>query len=263
MIDNTRKTRPSKGAMWWQQMTDEFFDIEFENMFEGKSSNARNIELCICAFISKNWDKKVRTCVIKIRLSTFIDKLNDESIDLDIIKDVSQKLLLLNRIDQFQVLKQGKTQKLLYEVKSMLPRLDNYNKQEILKETRLEEITAIAEFLEIPHSINDSSRDEFVQYVYTKRHGSKKDKDSQLSNEVFEEYLKKYSNKDKNTGKDNKGQSGLSNNKEDKDNGNKKTSSSQAQSDQGSDDELMININGEDVPFSEYKNHMDKEINSH
>jgi hypothetical protein len=27
--------------------------------------------------------------------------------------------------------------------------------------------------------------------------------------------------------------------------------------------EVMLNINGEDVPFSEYKNHMDKEINSH
>ena len=246
MTDDTRKTRPSKGAMWWQQMTDEFFDIDFENVFEGESSNARNIELCICAFIAKNWDKKVRTCVIEVRLSTFIDKLNDESIDLNNIKDISQKLLVLNRIDQFQVLKKSKTTKLLYEVKSMLPRLDNYNKQEILKENRLDEIRVMGESLGIPHSINDSTLDEFIEYVYIKRHGTKKQKDSQLSNDVFEEYLKKSSKIEQHTGKENTEHIGLSNNGSNN-NINNKTSSPQASSDKGSDDDINPFAFGEQV----------------
>ena len=74
-MSEDKKTRPRKGAMWFQEMTDDYFDIEYENMFEGCSSNARNIEALIKHFITKNWDRKVRTCVVDIRTSTVLDKL--------------------------------------------------------------------------------------------------------------------------------------------------------------------------------------------
>ena len=52
-MSEDKKTRPRKGAMWFQEMTDDYFDIEYENMFEGCSSNARNIESLIKHFITK------------------------------------------------------------------------------------------------------------------------------------------------------------------------------------------------------------------
>jgi len=188
-----KKIRPRKGAMWYQQMTDDYFDIEYENMFEGCSSNARNLEGLIQSYISKNWDKKVRTCVIDIRTSTVLDKLNDDSIDLDVVKDISQKLLLLKRIDQFQMINKGK--KIRYEIKEMLDRLDNFSKNEERAEKRKEEIRKEGVVLGVPHSITDSSLDEFVEYIFTKIYTSDKQKEKSgfELNPRFEEYFNKSS----------------------------------------------------------------------
>jgi hypothetical protein len=188
-MSEDKKTRPRKGAMWFQQMTDDYFDIEYENMFEGCSSNARNLEGLIQSYIAKNWDKKIRTCVADIRTSTVLDKLNDDSIDLDVVKDISQKLLLLKRIDQFQMIENEK--KIRYEIKGMLNRLDIYNKNEIRAEIRKEEIREEGIKLGVPHSITDSSLDEFVEYVFIKIYTSDKQKEKSgfTLNPRFEKYL--------------------------------------------------------------------------
>lgn len=261
-MSEDKKTRPRKGAMWFQQMTDDYFDIEYENMFEGCSSNARNLEGLIQSYISKNWDKKVRTCVVDIRTSTVLDKLNDDSIDLDIVKDISQKLLLLKRIDQFQMIDNEK--KIRYEIKGMLNRLDIYNKNEIRAEIRKEEIREEGIKLGVPHSITDSSLDEFVEYVFIKIYTSDKQKEKSgfTLNPRFEKYLNQTSKLNsklkQHTGKERKIQDNSSlTNRTSKDIGETKIPSlSPRQSDgisQDKQDEVgIMNINGESMSVYEY-----------
>jgi hypothetical protein len=261
-MSEDKKTRPRKGAMWFQEMTDDYFDIEYENMFEGCSSNARNVESLIQHFIAKNWDKKVRTCVVDIRTSTVLDKLNDDSIDLDVVKDISQKLLLLKRIDQFQMIENEK--KIRYEIKGMLNRLDIHNKNEIRAEIRKEEIREEGIALGVPHSITDSSLDEFVEYVFIKIYTSDKQKEKSgfTLNPRFEKYLNqtsKLNSKSKqHTGKDSKLQDNSSlANRTSKDIGETKTPSQSPRLSEGvsqdKEEELgMMNINGESMSVFDY-----------
>jgi hypothetical protein len=257
-MSEDKKIRPRKGAMWFQEMTDDYFDIEYENMFEGCSSNARNVESLIQHFIAKNWNKKVRTCVVDIRTSTVLDKLNDDSIDLDVVKDISQKLLLLKRIDQFQMIENGK--KIRYEIKEMLNRLDIYNKNEIRAEIRKEEIREEGIKLGVPHSLTDSSLDEFVEYVFTKIYTSDKQKEKSgfTLNPRFEEYFNKSSKLKQHTGKENtlKDNSSLAN-RTSKDIGETKTPSQSPRISEGvsqdKEEELgMMNINGERMNVLDY-----------
>jgi len=261
-MSEDKKIRPRKGAMWFQEMTDDYFDIEYENVFEGYSSNARNVESLIQHFIAKNWNKKVRTCVVDIRTSTVLDKLNDDSIDLDVVKDISQKLLLLKRIDQFQMIENGK--KIRYEIKEMLNRLDIYNKNEIRAEIRKEEIREEGIKLGVPHSLTDSSLDEFVEYVFTKIYTSDKQKEKSgfTLNPRFEEYFNKSSKLNsklkQHTGKENtlKDNSSLAN-RTSKDIGETKTPSQSPRISEGvsqdKEEELgMMNINGERMNVLDY-----------
>ena len=254
-MSEDKKTRPRKGAMWFQEMTDDYFDIEYENMFEGCSSNARNIEALIKHFITKNWDRKVRTCVVDIRTSTVLDKLNDDSIDIDVVKDISQKLLLLGRIDQFQMINKGK--KIRYEIKEMLERLDIFSKNEIRAEVRREEIREEGIALGVPHSITDSSLDEFVEYVFAKRFTSDKQKEKSgfTLNPRFEKYLNQSSNSTskskQHTGKESTVQNNsVLANRTGKDKGETKTPSQSPRLSEGvsqdKEEEIgMMNINGQ------------------
>ena len=260
-MSEDKKTRPRKGAMWFQQMTDDYFDIEFENMFEGCSSNARNLESLIQHFISKNWDKKVRTCIVDIRTSTVLDKLNDDSIDLDVIKDISQKLLLIKRIDQFQMINKGK--KIRYEIKEMLDRLDIFSKNEIRAEKRKEKIREEGIALGVPHSITDSSLDEFVEYVFAKKYTSdnQKEKSGFQLNPRFEKYLNQSSNSTskskQHTGNDSTVQGSSLANIKGKDKEETKTPSQSPRLSEGvsqdkEEDIRMMTINGETMSVFDY-----------
>ena len=162
------KIRPNKGAMWYMQMQCDYFDLDFNNTFSGMVSTAFGFVGFIKSYIASQYDKKVRSTQIKIKVNILLATIDDERFStLDDVIDISKKLMTLKKLDHFEVSEDKKF--VSFRIDKMLKWLDIHSKNAMKKEIRFEQLRACADELGIPEvSINDSTRDEWCEYMYTK-----------------------------------------------------------------------------------------------
>ena len=168
MASEDNKIRPTKGAMWFMQMQSDYFDLDFNNTFSGMCCTAHGFNGFIKAYITANYQKTVRSCEIKVKIMNLISTIDDTKLStLEDVKDVAKKFMTLGRIDSFEISKDKVF--ISFKIEQMLKNLDIHSKNETKKQLRKEQLQACAEQLGIPEvSINDSSRDEWIEYMYTK-----------------------------------------------------------------------------------------------
>tara|TARA_R110000803_G_scaffold118375_3_gene186761 strand:- start:783 stop:1676 length:894 start_codon:yes stop_codon:yes gene_type:complete len=168
MASDDNKIRPNKGAMWFMQMQSDYFDLDFNNTFSGMVSTAHGFNGFIKAYITANYQKTVRSSEIKIKIMSLISTLDDDKLaTIEDIKDISQKFMALGRLNTFQISKDKKF--VSFGIDKMLQYLDIHSKNATKKQMRFEQLQACADELGIPEvSINDSTRDEWCEYMYTK-----------------------------------------------------------------------------------------------
>jgi len=165
--EDDNKIRPSKGAMWYMEMTDNCFDLDFDNMFSGMNCTAQGFIKIIKAYITKQYDKKIRSMQIMIGTNKFIANLDDTRFEtLEDIMDISKKMVTVKRLTGFQVSKDKKF--LTFEILGHLKHLDIFSKNETKKQIRFENLYARAEQLGVPLTMNDSSADEWCEYMFEK-----------------------------------------------------------------------------------------------
>ena len=166
MDNEDNKIRPTKGAMWFMQMQNDYWDSDFNNTFSGITCTAHGFLGFIKSYIALNWCKLVRSTEVTIKANVLIATIDDDRLaTLEDVTDMSQKFMVLRRLDTFQVSEDKKF--ITFGIKKMLKWLDIHSKNEVKREIRMENINACADKLSIPHSLNDSTRDEWVQYIYT------------------------------------------------------------------------------------------------
>jgi hypothetical protein len=166
MANDDNKIRPNKGAMWFMQMQSDYFDSDFNNTFSGITCTAHGFLGFIKSYIASNWDKKTRLTEVKIKTKVLIATIDDERLStVEDVTKISQSFMALGRLDSFQVSEDKKF--LTFGIRKMLQWLDIFSKNELKKQERLENISACAESLNIPHGLNDSTRDEWIQYIFT------------------------------------------------------------------------------------------------
>jgi len=234
MKDN--KIRPDRGQLWWSELTDNFFDLNFAKHFRGRELIAQGFICKLKAFTSKHYKPEEDSFRWEIGTDYLIGNCNQKGFDVKCVIDFSQTLLAIGKLSNFQITKDKDL--CTFEILGLSDYLDTYNKRERLAIQRKSEIRIVGETLGLGHSTTDSTLDEFVEYVFVKRHGSPTQKISLIPNDMFEHALKSYSKLEQHKEKDIKVQDniGLSNTR--KNIYSNKTSSSQAPSDKGSDDDI-------------------------